>query len=205
MTLYYFLFLIKPLGEFSLCIVALMGVRGGRSKVVRYPYEETSLGIFIKRCQVPLANRGNEGALSFVPSMMPLEVIWTPEMPLYAVYELYNLPILCLTAQEWGHQRRWPFDMKLHRAASFRGIIRSDPTQRGSLLRPKACLWVLVPRRQWLILVQPTLLIPRAAHSSDLTLADPWAHNEATNSPPCHYIHTSLSPATVSRALRAWT
>lgn len=94
-------------------------------------------GIFINRCQVPLASRGNEGALSFVPSTMPLEVIWKPEMPFYAVYELYDsLPILCLTAQEWGHQRRRPFDMKSHRTASFKGTIRSDPTHRAQRASP---------------------------------------------------------------------
>lgn len=127
---------------------------------------------------MPPASRGNEGALHFVPSTKPLEVIWKPEMPFCIVYWALRFTYPLSHSLGVGTSKEAAFWYELAWGSIFQGDNEIRPhaqSTEGVSSGPKPDRWVLVPRRKRLTLVLSTPLVSRAARSCNLTPGRPMS------------------------------
>lgn len=110
------------------CFNGKRGIKGGMKRGSN-PYVGTSSRIFINGCQVLQSSRENEGAFSFVPSTMPPTSDSESQGCLFmlcvsSIINPSSLPQPRSGVVKRGGLLIW----RLHRAASLRGTMRSDPT-----------------------------------------------------------------------------
>lgn len=141
------------------------------------------------------SNRGNEGGPQLCTSaMLPNVILKARDAFLRSVWALQSSHPLSHSLGVRTSQRGSLLIWRLHRVASFRGTMTSDPThsaQGESPGAPNPDPWVLAPRRKCLAWFS-SLHCSSSGQPTETTWPqmDPGAHTEARNSPPGNYLHT---------------